>query len=565
MKIRRDIIGLLFVILALLVSSCTKQESISEKQLERAEKSLTEAPERSLAVLDSIDLRSLDDGENAKYALLRTMAYSINGIEETNDSLIREAVAYYRDNGPRELLMKSLFMNASINKNARKFGDAVLAATESVALAKEEDNCLWMAKGEELLSFIFRLTQKKDDCLKHSQRAAEYYKKAGRTINHWFCLTDVVSAYTMDNEGYGKAATLLDSIERVVTDSAVLSECLTQRIYIYINKKEYQKADRCMQRVMCCRPDYHSGPVEYTWLALIRHSKGDVKGAKATIDSARSVARDALDNVCITSAVYEMTKEDGDYARAMDYADSIISYQERVMGESFRQSVVSAQRDYYNSQAKREVRRVKSLRRISASVLSICLIVIVLGSVIYRIRLKIKNNQIESKMNEILVLSERVQKDDKENRDLKVLAERSMRNRWDTVNMLCNEYFENGDDQKQKNSIIAKVDKEIERICSKRHMEEIEALVNKSMDGIVDKLRAQCPELKPDDVLFATLVYAGLAPRAVCLCTNIKLKYYYTKRTRLMERINNSSAHDKEWFVSKLWNTSSKDVSAQTM
>ena len=156
-------------------------------------------------------------------------------------------------------------------------------------------------------------------------------------------------------------------------------------------------------------------------------------------------------------------------------------------------------------------------------------------------------------------VAERLKKDDKENQDLKMQAEKSMRGRWDLVNMLCNEYFEKGDNEKLKAGIISKVDKEMERICSRKHMEEIETLVNNSMNGIVTKLRTQCPELKQEDVLFATLVYAGLAPRAVCLCTGIKLKYYYTKRMRLVERINRTDAPNKELFISKLWHDTDKD------
>ena len=52
------------------------------------------------------------------------------------------------------------------------------------------------------------------------------------------------------------------------------------------------------------------------------------------------------------------------------------------------------------------------------------------------------------------------------------------------------------------------------------------------MNNIVEKLREQCPMLKPDDIVFIMLVYAGFSPRAVCLFTGIKLKYFYTKCLR---------------------------------
>lgn len=549
---------LLTTALAALLTACGGP-SDAHLSLEEAEDSLRTNPVRSLAMLDSMAARSIPDpADQALHALLTTQARSMVGYEETDDSLISTAVAYYRKHDHNERLMKALYLQGCIDKNARDFSKAVLAASETTDLANKRTDWLWMAKGEELLTHIFRLTQKSDDCLKHSVRAAEYYKKAGRTINHWFCLTDIVDAYTMGSN-YGRAAVLLDSIESVVSDSGVLSDCMAQHMYIYLDQGNYTKAEQCMRRLMDYRNNYESGPVEHTWLARIRHAKGDHQGARLEIDSARAEVRDAVDKMYITQSVYRMLKDDHDYQRAIDYADSLIAYQGEAARESFRQTVVSAQRDYYNTQAKKEVTERNRMQRLAISVIVVCLVLFVFTVGTHRIRMHVKDNQIESKMNEILVLSERVRQDDKENQDLKMLAERSLRDRWDTVNLLCNEYFEKGDNQKLKSTIINKVDEEMERICSKKHMEEIETMVNQSLNGIVDKLRTQCPDLKSEDVLFATLIYAGLAPRAVCLCTGIKLKYFYTKRMRLVERINNSSATDKELFISKLWRHSDKD------
>lgn len=562
MKITTTIARIALITCTLLLAACSESGDTQDR-LNRAEKVMKEDPSQALAILDSIDAHDIPTpGQQAQYALITTQARNMCNYDETSDSLITQAVNYYRQHGTRRQLMQSLYLKGRINCNDREFGKAVLAATEATSLAQEENDYLAMARGEELLTSIFRLTQKSDDCLKHSRQAAEYYKKAGREVNHWFCLTDIVDAYNASSD-YDKAAVLLDSIESVATDSGVLSDCMAQRMYICLYQKNYKKADECMRRLMSLRNNYRSGPVEHTWIAQIKHAQGDEAGCRSHLDSAWAEVRDAMDKMYITHAIYNMYKEDHNYEKALPYADSLLIYQGEAARESFRQTVVSAQRDYYSSQAKKEGTAKVRMQRLAVIIIIICLVIIVSVAGMHRFRMHIKDNLIESKMNEILVLSERVQKDDQENQDLKLLAERSMRDRWETVNMLCNEYFEKGDNERLKATIINKVDREMERICSKKHMEEIEQLVNGSLNGIVDKLRAQCPELKQEDVLFATLVYAGLAPRAVCLCTNIKLKYFYTKRMRLVERINKSSASDKELFISKLWRHSDKDTTPQ--
>ncbi len=562
MKTTITIARLVLAACTLLLAACEESSGLRER-MDRAEETMNEDPAMAMAMLDSIDSHDLyTPDEQARHALLTTQARRMNDYEDTDDSLINIAVNYYRHQADKQALRQALYLKGCINRNDREFGKAVLAATESVTLASEEGNYMAMARGEELLTSIFRLTQKSDDCLKHSRRAAEYYKKAGREVNHWFCLTDIADAYNASSD-YDKAAMLLDSIESVANDSGVLSDCMSQRMYIYLYKKNFKKAEECMRRLMRLRHNYRSGPVEHTWIAQIKHAKGDNAGCKSHLDSAWAEVRDAMDKMYITHAIYNMYKEDHNYEKAIPYADSLLIYQGEAARESFRQTVVSAQRDYYSSQAKKESTAKAHMQRLAVIIIIVCLLIIVAVAGVHRFRMHVKDNLIESKMNEILVLSERVQKDDQENLDLKLLAERSMRDRWETVNMLCNEYFEKGDNERLKATIINKVDREMERICSRKHMEEIERLVNGSLNGIVDKLRAQCPELKQEDVLFATLVYAGLAPRAVCLCTNIKLKYFYTKRMRLVERINKSSASDKELFISKLWRHSDKDTIPQ--
>ena len=517
MKKTYTVIRLTLLAAICLLAACADAERM-EDHLSQTEETMKTDPAKALAMLDSIAWQNIPTREQqARYALLYTQARYLNGYEIRSDSLINTAVSYFREHGPKQSLMKSLQAKARINLVNHDLGKAVLAATEASELAAQDSDYLWMARSEEVLAHVFRRTQKYDDCLLHSRNAAEYYKKAGREVNHWFCLTDVVDAYTMNSATYDKALALIDSIDEVATDSGVISDCMAQRMYILIDKHDYEKAEKCMQKLMSCRDNYQPGPVEHTWLAIIKHSKGDIKGATEEVRSAWAQVRDAMDKVYITRAVYEMCKAEGRYDHAVIYADTLLAYQTEATNEDFRQAVVTVQRDYYDRQAQKEGTAKERMQRLAIIVIIVCMIVIMMTAITHRFRVHVKDSLIESKMNEILLLSERLKKDDKENQDLKMQAEKSMRGRWDLVNMLCNEYFEKGDNEKLKAGIISKVDKEMERICSRKHMEEIETLVNNSMNGIVTKLRTQCPELKQEDVLFATLVYAGLAPRAVCL------------------------------------------------
>ena len=130
--------------------------------------------------------------------------------------------------------------------------------------------------------------------------------------------------------------------------------------------------------------------------------------------------------------------------------------------------------------------------------------------------------------------------------------ENLFKDKWQMLNMLCNEFFERGDSARTRASIINNIDAEITKLRCPKNICNIEMTVNKYMNNIVEKLKEQCPMLKPDDIVFIMLVYAGFSPRAVCLFTGIKLKYFYTKKSRLIQRILSSSAPDKDIFAQKL-------------
>ena len=194
----------------------------------------------------------------------------------------------------------------------------------------------------------------------------------------------------------------------------------------------------------------------------------------------------------------------------------------------------------------------------------IALTIIIIGFMIYRISIKIKNNKIEKSINEIIILTEQIKNKSIDNKELSnsihgreeqisnmdIEIENLFRNQWNTLNRLCNEFFEK-ESQSSKLSSVASIEKEINKIVNRKNIGSIEESVNRYMNNIAVVLREQCSFLKEEDFIFIILVYAGFAPRTICMFTNIKFKHFYNKRSRLIERIKKSDVKDKEWFVSR--------------
>ena len=103
-----------------------------------------------------------------------------------------------------------------------------------------------------------------------------------------------------------------------------------------------------------------------------------------------------------------------------------------------------------------------------------------------------------------------------------------------------------------KLTLYNEVEKHILALRDPKSITELENIVNKFLDNILVKIKEQLAELTKKDLTFLTYLYAGFSPRAVCIFTDIKIKNYYQRRSRLKERILASDAPDKDFFVSKM-------------
>lgn len=165
--------------------------------------------------------------------------------------------------------------------------------------------------------------------------------------------------------------------------------------------------------------------------------------------------------------------------------------------------------------------------------------------IIVRHRLVKRRKEIEELS---MLISERTNR----NHELEAKVNALYGSRLDTLNLLCNEYFEKHDSENTKLSLYNEVEKHILALRDPKSITELENIVNKFLDNILVKIQEQLPGLSRKDLIFLTYLYAGFSPRAVCIFTDIKIKNYYQRRSRLKERILASDAPDKDFFVSKM-------------
>ena len=130
--------------------------------------------------------------------------------------------------------------------------------------------------------------------------------------------------------------------------------------------------------------------------------------------------------------------------------------------------------------------------------------------------------------------------------------EKLFKEKWIFLSKLCNQFFEKGESEIDKNILIAEIRSELAKVRSKKNIRDIEMSVNKYMDNLIKRLRSQFPLMKEEDIVFLTLLAANFSPKAVCLFIDISIHNFYTKKNRLIKKIQDSDAKDRDFFITKL-------------
>ncbi len=118
--------------------------------------------------------------------------------------------------------------------------------------------------------------------------------------------------------------------------------------------------------------------------------------------------------------------------------------------------------------------------------------------------------------------------------------------------MLCGQYFDIGDSPAARATALNNIGKELDKLRSRKNLSSIEDAVDMYMGNIMSMLRRECDFLKEDDLVFMSLLFAGLSSRAICLFLNMKYKFFYLKKSRLAKRIEASGAPHKDIFLCRM-------------
>ena len=562
---------------ALALSGCTESETA--RSLNRAEAVMEEHPDSALAILGAIPSADVNSSaDRALHALLLTQAQIKNGHIVDNDSLINIAVSHYSDSDDSPRLMKSLFYKAQVEYNRGDMTAAIVPAIRARELATEFNDSYWRAKAAELMADIYSVTHYKSEAVKYTEEAAEHYKKAGKARNHLFALCDL--AVVRSNDGVDD-----NSVRRIAinepADTTLIVYADRTLFGMYVDSGRNDEAHRILEEMLSLKSHYFPDSEQYSYMSRLATNDGNDEEALQIIKTANDEATNTSQKVHVYVFYRDYHKSKGMSREAEAYTDSILTLQNTEVAAVLKQSVVSAQRDFFTARAEKEADKAR-LSAMTASALGILLAAVCIGFLLYyREKMRRKKAEIETMMLEAQSLSAQLDEKDeslqsainelnKTRNDLKelsitvsdkdsllktqtLLTNSILEKRFQTLNALSKDYLTLTNQSSPRTGIVSDFKKELDIMANPESQAELERIVNNKHQGIITRLRNQLPKIKDQDIFFLTLIAAGVSRNAICLITKNKQANYYNKCSRLRRKIENSDSTDKQEFLDTIF------------
>lgn len=595
-----------FILFALLLAACSTE---TERRLSHADSVMELRPDSAMTILCQIKRSSLKDYELPYFALLYTQAQVKTDVPLDSDSLISIAYAKYGSDTRGDRGIRSNFYTGEVLFNRKNYREAIRYYLTAYEESKRLSNDYWHAKAAERISDILFFIYNYDDADKYSQEAAEYYGRADKMRNKRFALGQL-ALILINNGNPDKAFVLLDSLKTSTLNQYPIDSAFLEYIklpLVIAKTRTGRISDSELEGFVFYSEDMDNSEllnatiIQSEAYRAIDHTED----LKDILDTAVDFANSAEDKVHILYARYQNAKSTGDLQLAVSFVDSMLYYQNEVVEMILQEPVTGAQRDFYSEMARRNEIKSKKFRWLLFGAVTASLFVIGVILVIHHFKRRAQDARLQANLESFLSLKEysdrvcqengilersisdsivhirelddRIQKSNIEvaslsaaidsrneaverleklladkNKVHTIVVERLFKEKWTTLDRLCDQYFGLNNSELTANALVANMEKELKKIVSKKGLADIVESVDTYMGGIVSRLRSQCPFLKEGDINLLSLLFAGFSVRAICMFIDIKYQNFYVKKSRLMKRIQSSDAPDKELFLEKL-------------
>ena len=547
-QITFQLIGKLFLFIVL--AGCQQNDKYTALLLQ-ADSIMNVRPDSALALLNLIQFpQEMKTADRALYSLLFTQAEQKNRISHTNDSLIRIAVDYYKDKDDKEQETKAYYYLGCVYQD---IGD-IVGATD--AFLKALNINPQVINDTERLTMIYENLAECYQSQGFYDKAMEMYRISYKTnINHneekniLFSLQGIGEVFMYQHQWDSAAYYYNEIIEksRAIGDSSWISIGISNLAHVYYNQKKYPEAYHTALKSIHNNNEDKENEITSKYILL-----GDILIQLGQYDSARyylslnSIKEDPFLRASRHFSLYELEKKCGKYKEATQYIDTYTTLYDSLREGKNKEEIAKLINSYTIERYKREIsEKQKHQTRISIS-FSILIIISILFIFLMIDRHRKQeyiglHKSLMKKRGEIMKMQEELNNMDV-NHSPNSIQEKE--NKQNILKQLQKEKFYYSIQLFQKTPYY----KIIQELKQKRRIEEkvftsgerelLWDCIYQIFSDTMSDLKAQCPELTREDLLYCILYLLGYPNSIIIICTGTNTNALKSRKNRLKNKMS---------------------------
>lgn len=509
-------------------------------------------PDSALIVLDSIDRGLLTSNSlRAHHALLHVMALDKNFIDVTDDSISNVAVDFYRNHGKRDYYARALYYHGVAYYNRKEYDDAILEFTKAEKVARHSDS-LYLGMIKIIQADTYRATYNELEQYNCLQESIKIFSNISQ--ERYLCIAELQMAQLLaDRFDYEQSERMLLSLlSRESLDTILRANCELCYAFVILMRSN-DNALRAVEIYESILSEWGSELMTIQGYWAYAYAL-DIIGEKERSGEIIKL----LENTDLSEQrsywQYRIAKINGDYFNALRFLEESNVADNLIITEALNQSLSIAQRDYHETQY--ELAECKARNRLwgifATIITAIFLLCIVAYIADYYMRM-VK----EEKENNLLYAEELIRQlkysQEKDQQSLKDKYINLYRNQFETLRVLCDEYFQNQNRREAEKKIYERVVAIIDEIRNDTSSNErLETMLNEGFDGIMTNLKEELPRLKDLDRVIFGYFAMGFDATTISHLVNKSINTIYIRKSRIKAMIEEVNPVHKTHFLSKL-------------
>ena len=375
----------LIILLAFCLASCNRN-SEHWATITDMERIIEERPDSVLNVLQEIDTDELvGDEEQAKHALLLSMALDKNYIDKTDFEVLKPAIDYYEDNGAATDKLRTYYYQGRIYQNMGNDPLAMKSFVNAIYNGKESNDILTKARTYFAQSHIYYSLYEWDNFIEANKNSALLFKESGMINSYANCLNRIINGYTLKEEP-NSAWPYIYECKTLLQDMSIsrLTEFYASYLTYLTNFGTEQEMNEILQEYMSAVPSSMIDRLTIANAYLKMNNYNEALSVLSEYDTSSDVAKERK-YLSIISDIYQGLE---DHKRALESYKKYI-----ILADSIDSAIYTQDTRFVEERHKLELQTLKEKESKTRVILWATLFIAILLVVILFIRYRLKVNR----------------------------------------------------------------------------------------------------------------------------------------------------------------------------